>query len=758
MTTYQNIGSEWIYAPDGMAFADIRAERLPGGGYVVVWVDGNDGANDVIAQIFDANGGEVGAAFVVNEPTPPGEYQNKHHPDVEVLASGDFVVSWQQTYEGYNGSGDGVRARVFEADGAAAGGSFDAGTYNSTFAHSAQHTLLAADTDEFWVVSSAQLPYGNLGLFAQRVDSAGVVTPDRVQIAYSEDWNVISIPEVARLADGRILVTWKEGSDTDPQALRLQFQIFDGEFGALGPATTVAATSMYAGAFGAAASALPGGGFALTWCDFDPLTSEYILSAQVFGETGAPVQPALELARHAYGFYLDLTVLADGNVMVGYQSVSSALETLGQFISPDGLVIGGAFPLSATDHQGYISLTALEGGGFAAAYAGSSLRSAVFGPTVDPGGPANDLIAATQSGAILGYTGDDFLGGANGADALFGGQGDDRLQGSFGADALDGGTGSDTAIFDGALADFSITYLGDGLYRVADLRADPAVNLGIDLVTAEYLQFTDQTALAAPFSGGAVIVGTAGDDTISKLKAPVGQPKATNGDDRISGEQGNDKLDGGRGADWMSGGLGNDVFTVDNANDEVVEGVGQGTDTVNTTVSYALTANVEKLVLKAGAVDGTGNELGNTITGNAVANILLGLGGADVISAGAGADRLNGGAGKNTLTGGADADTFVFDVLEANVDKDTVKDFAVGIDRIELSVAAFTALAAYGTTLDAAELTFGTRATATGQHLIYNAGTGALYYDADGLGGAAQVQIALLTGAPAVTAADFVLA
>ena len=62
-----------------------------------------------------------------------------------------------------------------------------------------------------------------------------------------------------------------------------------------------------------------------------------------------------------------------------------------------------------------------------------------------------------------------------------------------------------------------------------------------------------------------------------------------------------------------------------------------------------------------------------------------------------------------------------------------------------------------GATLGVGEFGFGTKATTASQHLIYNSGTGALFYDADGLGGAAQVQIAALTLHPVLAAGDIIL-
>ena len=116
------------------------------------------------------------------------------------------------------------------------------------------------------------------------------------------------------------------------------------------------------------------------------------------------------------------------------------------------------------------------------------------------------------------------------------------------------------------------------------------------------------------------------------------------GNDVLHGEFGNDTLIGGTGADAMSGGTGNDTYHVDNVGDVVTELLGGGTDTVNSSISYALTTNVERLVLTgASSINGTGNSQNNTLTGNAGNNV------------------LNGGAGADTMAGGLGNDTYVID-------------------------------------------------------------------------------------------------
>jgi len=109
----------------------------------------------------------------------------------------------------------------------------------------------------------------------------------------------------------------------------------------------------------------------------------------------------------------------------------------------------------------------------------------------------------------------------------------------------------------------------------------------------------------------------------------------------LFGLDGNDTLDGGAGPDQMSGGFGNDTFLVNDAGDVVLDGIGQGRDTVFASTSYTLTGGqeIEVLVLTGSAgLQAFGNQFANTLTGNSGANLLQGGGGDDVMGGGKGGD------------------------------------------------------------------------------------------------------------------------
>lgn len=360
---------------------------------------------------------------------------------------------------------------------------------------------------------------------------------------------------------------------------------------------------------------------------------------------------------------------------------------------------------------------------------------AITGKAQITGGSGNDWLVDPLEN-LTGSAFADTLTGNALANTIIGNAGNDMIDGGAGADRLIGGLGNDRYTVDDA-GDVIVENAGEGTDTVI---AKVNWTLGANLENLTLF------AATAPLSGS-------GNELANVLMGNAGP-------NHLRGLAGNDQLNGGGGDDTMEGGLGNDIYVVNSAADVVIENPGEGIDQVNASVSFVLPAEMEKLTLTGTlAIDGTGNALANTLTGNAAANILSGLGGNDTLSGRGGDDVLNGGAGANILTGGAGNDRFVFDVSETAANKDTIKDFVHGADRLELTRAAFTAFAGDPAgALNPVEFTLGTAASAAAHHLIYNPTTGALFYDPDGAGGAAQVQIALLSTKPALDASDILLA
>jgi len=193
---------------------------------------------------------------------------------------------------------------------------------------------------------------------------------------------------------------------------------------------------------------------------------------------------------------------------------------------------------------------------------------------------------------------------------------------------------------------FSGTSAGTGSfdYTVSDVSGGDSVAT----VSLTVLHTDDgDNNLAIPSAAGidALIDGRGGNDQLT----------AGGGDDTLLGGLGNDTLSGGTGTDSLAGGAGDDVYLVDDTGDTIAENAGEGTDTVQSSVTFdlATTPEVENLLLTGGAgINGDGNDLNNQITGN---------GGNNSLTGGAGNDTLDGGAGIDTLAGGMGDDSYVVD-------------------------------------------------------------------------------------------------
>ncbi|XVN15289.1 hypothetical protein QZH47_02230 [Pseudomonas corrugata] len=158
--------------------------------------------------------------------------------------------------------------------------------------------------------------------------------------------------------------------------------------------------------------------------------------------------------------------------------------------------------------------------------------------------------------------------------------GGNTLDGRAGADVMEGRLGDDTYIVDN---------LGDVVKEV--------VGGGYDLVKSGVSHVLADEVESLQLQGSAAINGTG------------------NGlSNRLVGNSANNVLDGAGGSDVMIGGLGDDTYVVDDGFDRIVESEGEGTDTVNSSVSFTLGNHLENLSLTGhAAINATGNATNNIL-------------------------------------------------------------------------------------------------------------------------------------------------
>lgn len=353
-----------------------------------------------------------------------------------------------------------------------------------------------------------------------------------------------------------------------------------------------------------------------------------------------------------------------------------------------------------------LKLVDRDGGGVIQTVDGLKWSGANFYTTVGAGDSwFTARVILSGNDTINGSSGDDELWGFAGNDKLFGGAGADNLTGGRGADTYDGGSnvgGTDQLNFDDAYRD------SEGAKGViVDMEKGTATDPWGFLETFKNIERIKGTQFADK------MYGSAGADEFR----PLG------GNDTIDGRGGIDTIRYDR--DFQKSG-GNHRVKVDLEAGTATDGFG----------------NKDKLIKIENVI---GTEKGDELKGSSAANELQGRGGND---------KIYGGLGKDTLIGGGGEDKFVFDTKPASDNVDTISDFNVSDDTIWLDKDIFAKAGKVGD-LASAAFYVGTKSHDDTDRIVYDKTSGKLFYDADGDGSGAAVQIALLSKNLKLTAADF---
>ena len=310
----------------------------------------------------------------------------------------------------------------------------------------------------------------------------------------------------------------------------------------------------------------------------------------------------------------------------------------------------------------------------------------------------NSIYASPNAEVILGRGGNDTLEGQNGDDTILGGDGDDVIRG------------------DGLFSDPKYGYAYRGHDSLTGGAGDDAISGGW---------------------GHDYLAGGSGADFLDGDSEGFYPYRADYfGDDTLLGGGGRDTIQSNSGADIIDGGAGRDLLKITigssdfNHPDQVVNWDFSDGDP-KTLLDNTVIRSIERIDIVCGSGD-------------------------DTVSGGRYADTIAGNGGDDVLTGMGGQDLFLFNAADGSGGVDRITDFSSADDSIglnrgafylptgPLSADAFKDIGVEGAQIDADD------------RVIYDHRTGELFYDPDGSGAVPSVMIAILEGAPALSADDIV--
>ncbi|TAN58804.1 MAG: hypothetical protein EPN20_15950, partial [Magnetospirillum sp.] len=650
--------------------ASPAVKGLPDGGFIVTWdYYGTAAGHNVVAQRYDAAGQKVGDELTIMS----GGAQGDAHPQVDVLASGEIVFTWQDS----DGDNFGVFSRRYGDITMSGTAGVDAVHFGAIGVHV---DLLAGD--DTIIISQADLAAANTIDGGAGLDTVTMADATITDLSKLANFELLKLSGAAAQA-----VTF--GSDAASGG------ITEVDASGNGNGVTIDASASTAGVTvtGGAGNDVVHGGLGNTDAVvFHGTESAHSISAVngiltvSGGVDGSDTLTGVEEIR-----------FGDGTVWTGTAGVL-ATEGVGghHLVIGDGIAsVTGGVGDDILDASANTQGITLDGGsGSDGLYGGSGDDSFVISGSgtsiVRAGGGTDtlDLQAYTESQAIgVERSGDDLLlaltsgrgavsitvedqmtglgverliigtdhetltintsaavaGVQNGSgvdELMVGTSAGETLNGGGGGDVFFGGGGSDTYI-GGTTVDGTVSAAGTVIYRMSD------------------------TSISLTATSTSMTVGHGGDvDILQDIKEVEGSAF----DDTLSAAGANRRV-------YLVGGAGNDLLVGD-ASSEVVAGYQNATGGVVVNLSSD-SITVGTTELQAGqALDG----MGGTDTLSGIIRV-EGSDFADYMVGGAGNDTLYGGKGTDTLVGGAGNDVFT---LESLSDGDTI-DGGSGWDNLSFS-------------------------------------------------------------------------
>jgi len=383
---------------------------LDDGGFIVTWTL----SSNIYAQRYDVNGGIVSSEFKVNEST--NYYYTTYQVDstVTALSDGSFVIAWERTTKSNVNAYDAtfsLHGQHYDADGTPLGAEFqirsselksdttvkalnDGGFIVGWVGGSKQYdtngvavetTYLTTDiyskgtlNDGGTIAVSSHVSgsWGNLEIYAQRLDSDGNVINKEFRINTDDSAYQDHNPLMATLTNGDIVVTWTSyGQESYNEKDEVYAQRYDSEFNRIGTEFRVNTITL-GGQSVASIVAFDDGGFEIEWNGYQAVDG-----SQRYDASGNAIDGDL-LSDNIYD--TDIEVFSDGgyiSIFNSYGVDGSGYGVLAQRYDAEGNAIDVIIPINqltgtTTDDllngtAGIDNITTLEGADVVYALAGN---------------------------------------------------------------------------------------------------------------------------------------------------------------------------------------------------------------------------------------------------------------------------------------------------------------------------------------------------------------------------------------------------
>ncbi|SMC53415.1 beta strand repeat-containing protein [Primorskyibacter flagellatus] len=687
-------------------YYDSDITQLSNGNVLITWTTGDDAGagspngTDIVGQIFDPLGNEVGGEFRVNTLR---NADNEGSPSITAIDGGGFVITYLDA-EVIGGPpvvfNYDIIAETYNATGGYVRGTTVHNNTNNEFQLTPQIASLSATNS---MVTWLNTTNGDI-MGRTYNPSTGALGTEYVvaNLATGSGEGVTGVEIAALEQSSRYAVSYV---DVDPgnDQVYLQTRSASGA-----PISTVLVDSGLAAARDTHVTELSNGNLVISWTTDGSGGSNSGVRARIYTSTLAPVTGAFTPATSVAGNQENTAIAAVGdNGFVVFWSDDETFDLHGQRYSNTGARIGVEFDVenfggTTLDH---LAAVGLEDGRvqitWTAEFSNGSaddVFTAIWDPrdsneTNDPA-DANGYQVGTQEANTITTTADTLY--------VLGHGGNDRIIVSPAevnpAVLFDGGAGTDALVLEAVSGTWD--FRGETVQNFEELEFVTASNPTIsryayfydtqitqfgrfdfdsDSNTFERL-FVNMSTMTTLDLSGVIIQDQGaqdytyiyGDPSNENITGTTGQDSiwGGSGDDTLNGGSGDDTILGGTGADSMNGGAGTDTLYL--ASDGYASGVtvNLGANTISGPDTISGFENVTGTNISAS---------GDNLTGSAGANHIIGLAGNDVLTGLAGVDTLEGGLGDDRLIVSAVADVSGANVFDGGAGTDTLDWQGLGV-------------------------------------------------------------------------------